>query len=49
MDEEELPPLRTVTCHTEGCRNFDIPITFRCVMTVICGACGEQITDIVTA
>lgn len=45
MDDIELP-LRTVTCHTEGCENENIPITFPCFDTVVCGCCGQLITDI---
>jgi len=45
---DELPELtvRTVTCHTEGCDNETLPITFPCADEVICGACGHPITDI---
>jgi hypothetical protein len=52
--------MSTVTCHTDGCPNADIPITidlthtdpdtgaFETVGSVICGPCGQPITDIVT-
>ena len=46
-----------VTCHTEGCRNADIPIDLtleyedeegltRTVDAVACGVCGQPITDL---
>ncbi|GAB7005794.1 hypothetical protein JCM18899A_32670 [Nocardioides sp. AN3] len=47
-----------VTCHTEGCssssRAIELPLTYpdqdtgenKTVDTVMCGACGQQITDI---
>lgn len=47
-----------VTCHTEGCRSAGKPVPMtltyrdpdtdeiRTVDGVICGACGQQITDI---
>jgi hypothetical protein len=47
----------TVTCHTEGCENVDLPIevpplTFHdpdtgeyVAATVVCGVCGNPITD----
>lgn len=46
------------TCHTEGCGNAGIPIEVELTATdpvtgetytvgsVVCGACGQQITDI---
>ncbi len=45
MDNEIA--MRRTTCHTEGCENQDLGIEWECLGTVICGACGEQITDIV--
>jgi hypothetical protein len=48
----------TVTCHTEGCGNADAAIElelgytdpmsgdFYPVDSVVCGVCGEQITDV---
>jgi hypothetical protein len=47
FDEAELP-LRTVTCHTPGCVNQGHTVTFPCLEVVICGGCGQQITDVVT-
>jgi hypothetical protein len=41
--------MQTVTCHTENCENCDIAIEILvCVEypLVICGCCGEQITDV---
>ena len=48
--------MATVTCRTEGCTNRDQPIdlelTFeldgqvQTVEAVVCGACGQPITDI---
>jgi hypothetical protein len=50
--------METCTCHTDGCENNGIPIemlltyeddagnTLR-VDSVVCGACGQTITDIV--
>jgi hypothetical protein len=47
-----------VTCHTDGCTSQGVPIPMELsytdptsgteitVATVICGACGQQITDI---
>lgn len=51
MNEETDPELleRTVTCHTDGCVNEGIPVTFTCLPLVICGGCGNQITDITPA
>lgn len=37
---------RTVTCRTEGCENADIPIVLEVDQLVMCGVCGEFITDI---
>lgn len=35
-----------VTCKTAGCVNKDIPISFEEIAdTVICGPCGNEITD----
>lgn len=35
-----------VTCHTENCENADIIIPFEDpAETVICGPCGQEITD----
>jgi hypothetical protein len=41
----------TVTCHTENCENCDIAIEVQMVEggAVVCGPCGQIITDIVTA
>lgn len=39
----------TVTCHTEGCDNEDVPITLKAAKTdpfIQCGPCGVQITDL---
>ena len=50
--------MATVTCHTEGCANAETPIhlelTYRDDTTnvvhqitqVVCGVCGQPITDI---
>lgn len=40
----------TATCHTEGCENENIAIVVPAAATdpnVICGPCGNQITDLV--
>lgn len=40
---------RVATCHTEDCGNADIAISVMLVdenTTVICGVCGQSITDI---
>lgn len=35
-----------VTCHTDGCENADVAIPFvDPADTVICGPCGQVITD----
>ncbi len=49
----------TVTCHTDGCGNAEIPLLINAVVTgpdgqpitpgVTCGVCGQPITDIVPA
>jgi hypothetical protein len=39
-----------VTCHTEGCENAELSIeipSYDQQPTVICGACSQQITDVV--
>lgn len=48
MDNEifELPVKRTAICHTEGCVNDGVAITRPLVTTVLCGGCGEFITDV---
>jgi hypothetical protein len=49
--------MSTVTCHTEGCGNNDIPIEMelatrdgdgivRQTVRVVCGVCSKPITDI---
>jgi hypothetical protein len=50
--------MSTVTCHTEGCENEDIPLEMQLTWTdpdtgdtytvgsVSCGPCGQPITDI---
>lgn len=48
MDDEITLPLRTVVCHTNGCENESLPVTFECLEYVICGVCGQRITDIHT-
>lgn len=47
-----------VTCHTEGCRSADVPVSVATTVTdeetgeersvdgVVCGACGNPITDV---
>ena len=39
----------TLTCHTPGCENADIPVTMDCPVgsLKICGPCGQEITDVV--
>lgn len=39
-------PVKTATCHTEGCENSGIPITLECADIVECGVCQQPITDI---
>jgi len=46
-DEPDLVEA-TVTCHTRGCLNENIPIAILLTGTVICGPCGQVITDIET-
>lgn len=49
MTEINLIPItETVICHTDGCENFDILIEVVTYQgyTVICGPCGQPITDI---
>lgn len=46
MNEDELTPVTvTVTCHTTGCENADIPITITTVegAQVVCGPCGAEL------
>ena len=49
--------MSTVTCHTDGCENEGVPIEVDRSIdvgdgevvespTVVCGPCGQQITDI---
>jgi hypothetical protein len=49
--------MSTVTCHTEGCGNAEVPIeaeltyrddnnVVRQITQVYCGVCGNPITDI---
>lgn len=48
--------MATVTCHTEGCGNAEIPIELAltadldgevvAAVVVHCGVCGQEITDI---
>jgi hypothetical protein len=38
----------SVTCHTEGCQNFDIPIILNAPaenVYFVCGPCCNEITD----
>lgn len=44
MGEVELV-LQTTTCHTPGCENEGIPVTWWCTDAVTCGVCWEPITD----
>lgn len=41
----------TVTCHTPDCGNAEIPLDIQVVDTdspvVICGPCGQPITDVI--
>ncbi len=48
MDEMELeePVMRTATFGTEGCENRGVPVTNLMVTTIVCGGCGEYITDV---
>lgn len=43
-DDPELTP-EQVTCRTEGCTNANIPLTILAGAVVVCGVCGEEITD----
>jgi hypothetical protein len=38
----------TLTCHTEGCGNADIPISLDMPegCAAMCGVCGQPITDV---
>jgi hypothetical protein len=51
-DEQETPSrAATVTCHTDGCGNAEQAISLPAIPDVpepqvICGVCGQQITDI---
>lgn len=45
FEEPDLIPA-TVICHTPGCENEGIPIQVLYVEVVLCGPCGQQITDI---
>lgn len=50
IDPEALADLkmRTVTCHTDGCVNCGIPITFVCSSTIFCGGgCGNLLEDVI--
>ncbi len=42
------PEPYTLTCHTEGCENKDIPIVLEIFADTYCscGPCGNQITDV---
>lgn len=46
-DPNDPPMIRSVTCHTPNCENGEIVITFVCVSRIICGACGQDILDII--
>jgi hypothetical protein len=50
MAEDDETPMHdvTVTCHTEGCGNADhpIPVSMAEGALVVCGACGQEITDV---
>lgn len=39
--------LRDATCHTPGCENENVVVRRLMVSTVICGGCGELISDVV--
>jgi hypothetical protein len=49
--------MNTCTCHTEGCENDGVPVELALsfemdgmtmwVDVVYCGACGQEITDVV--
>lgn len=37
----------TATCHSKGCLNFEQPIVITEIVDyVVCGPCGELVTDI---
>jgi uncharacterized Zn finger protein len=51
LEEGEVPVvLATVTCHTPGCGNaetgLEVWVTDTPDPLVVCGPCGQQITDI---
>jgi hypothetical protein len=50
MTEEQEPTFleMTVTCRTPGCDNADVPLVLTVVQPpyVVCGVCGQQITDV---
>lgn len=48
MDDDDLT-LSTVICHTDGCENAGVPITLPVADVVVCGPCGQTITDITPA
>jgi predicted RNA-binding Zn-ribbon protein involved in translation (DUF1610 family) len=46
MEDELETKTWILTCKTEGCENFDIPIELETPATVFaCGPCGNQITN----
>lgn len=51
MDPSNIPTVdATVTCRTGGCINQDVPLDVPIAEEnphVICGPCGNQITDII--
>lgn len=47
MDDAPALVNATVTCHTLGCGNAEVAITLPVSEVVVCGPCGELITDVV--
>lgn len=43
-ENPELKP-EQVICRTENCTNANIPLTILAGEVVVCGVCGEVITD----
>jgi hypothetical protein len=52
IDVTEPAEVVTVTCHTEGCGNAEVAIDISRLddtIPVVCGPCGQPITDVSTA
>lgn len=51
-DVTPIPPVQTVpyvgVCRTSGCESEDVPLHLELIegTQVVCGQCGEQITDL---